>query len=97
MDKEIEYRQLKKDYFFGYTLNNGIYIAEPEKALLDQLYMISRSKASKDISEWSLVNLKKNKFIEYSRKYPKSVQKRAKDLTLKFGKYVATSDEKELF
>jgi predicted transcriptional regulator of viral defense system len=97
MDREIEYRQLKKDYFFGYMLDNGIYIAEPEKALLDQLYMISRGKTSNDMSEWSLVNLKKNKFIQYSKKFPKSVQKKAKKLTLGFGKYIATSDEKEFF
>jgi len=97
MGTEIEYRQLKKDYFFGYILNNGVYIAEPEKALLDQLYMIGRGKASNDISELSLVNLKKNKFIQYSKKFPKSVQKKAKELTSMFGKYVATSDERELF
>jgi len=97
MDREIEYRQLKKDYFFGYLLNNGICIAEPEKALLDLLYMISKGKASNDLSELSLVNLKKNKFIEYSKKFPKSVQKKARELTPMFGKYVATSDKKELF
>lgn len=97
MDTEIEYRQLKKDYFFGYVLNNGIYIAELEKALLDLLYMISRGKASNDISELSLVNLKKNKFIQYSKKFPESVQKKARELTSMFGKYVATSDEREFF
>jgi hypothetical protein len=59
--------------------------------------MISRGKALKDMSEWSLVNLKKNKFIQYSKKFPKSVQKKAKELTLKFGNYVATSDEREFF
>jgi len=97
MDREIEYRQLKKDYFFGYLLNSGIYIAEPEKALLDLIYMISKGKASNDLSELSLVNLKKNKFIEYSKKFPKSVQKKAKEMISMFGKYVATSDKKELF
>ncbi len=97
MDREIEYRQIKKDYFFGYELNNGIYIAEPEKALLDQIYMISRGKVSNDLSELSLVNLKKNKFMQYSKKFPKSVQKKAKELTSMFGKYVATSDKRELF
>ncbi len=97
MDREIEYRQLKKDYFFGYTLNNGIYIAEPEKALLDQLYIISKGKASNDMSEWSLVNLKKNKFIQYSMKFPKSVQRKAEELTLRFDKYISTLEEKESF
>lgn len=93
--REVEYRQLKKEYFFGYILDNGIYIAEPEKALLDQLYMISKGKVSSDINEWSLVALKKNKFLQYSMEFPKVVRIKAKKLTLRFGKYVATLEEKE--
>jgi predicted transcriptional regulator of viral defense system len=97
MNREIEYKQIKKDYFFGYMLDNGVYVAEPEKAVLDQLYMISRGRASKDMSEWSLVNLKKTKFMQYSRKFPEPVQKKAKDLVIRFGKYVATLGEKVYF
>jgi predicted transcriptional regulator of viral defense system len=95
--REVEYRQLKKDYFFGYILKNGIYIAEPEKALLDQLYMLSKGRAAADISEWSLVGLEKKKFLKYSRIFPKKVQNGAKRLIPKFGKYVTTLDKKELF
>jgi len=93
-DREVEYRQLKKEYFFGYKLENGIYIAEPEKAVLDQLYMISRGEASSDISEWSIVGIKKNKFLKYSRVFPKKVKNRARELTALFGKHVVTLDEK---
>jgi predicted transcriptional regulator of viral defense system len=95
--REVEYRQLKKDYFFGYVLRNGIYIAEPEKAVLDQLYMLSKGKASADVSEWSLVGLDKKKFLKYSRIFSKKVQDGAKKLVPKFGKYVTTLDKKELF
>ena len=95
--REVEYRQLKKDYFFGYILKNGIYIAEPEKAVLDQLYMLSKGKAATDISEWSLIGLKKRKFLQYSKRFPKIVQDGAKQLTPKFGKYITTLDKKELF
>lgn len=95
--REVEYRQLKKEYFFGYTLDNGIYIAEPEKALLDQLYMMSKEKIPSDMSEWSLIALKKNKFLQYSRRFPKIVCNRAKKLTSRFGKYVVTLGEKESF
>lgn len=95
--REVEYRQLKKDYFFGYTLENGIYVAEPEKAILDQLYMLSKGKAASDLSEWSLVGLKKSKFLQYSKSFPKTIQDRAKKLTPRFGKYVATLEEKESF
>ena len=94
MGREIEYRQLKKDYFFGYFLSNGTYVAEPEKALIDQLYMISRGKAAKDTSEWSITNLEKNKLLEYSKKFPESVQKLTNELMLRFGKHIVTSDRK---
>ena len=56
--------------------------------------MISRGKASKDTSEWSLINIEKNKFLEYSRKFPESVQKLTDELMLRFGKHIVTSDRK---
>jgi len=93
--REVEYRQLKKDYFFAYTIKEGIYIAEPEKAILDQLYVMSKGKGESDISEWSLVGLKKNRFLRYSKKFPRTVQDNAKKLTTNFGKYVTTLGEKE--
>ena len=96
-DREIEYRQLKDDYFFGYTLENGIYIAKPEKAILDQLYMMSRGRAIGDTSEWSLVDLDKKKFLQYSKRFPGAVQNKAKKLVPRFGKYVATLVKKESF
>lgn len=95
--REVGYRQLKKDYFFAYTIKEGIYIAEPEKAILDQLYMMSKGKGESDISEWSLVGLKKNRFLRYSKKFPRTVQDNAKKLTTNFGKYVTTLGEKEQF
>ena len=93
--KEVEYRQLKDNYFFGYTLEDNIYIAEPEKAVLDQLYMISRGKTVSDTNEWSLVGLNKNKFLKYAKRFPKKVQNEAKNLASKLGKYVTTLEEKE--
>lgn len=91
--REVEYRQLKDNYFFGYTLENGIYIAEPEKAILDQLYMMSKGRVASDTGEWSLVNLDKAKFLKYSKKFPKKVQDDAEKLTSMFGEYVTTLEE----
>ncbi len=87
--KGVEYRQLKDDYFFGYIFENGIYIAEPEKAVLDQLYMISRGKTASEIGEWSLVGLDKAKFLKYAKRFPQKVQDEAKKLCLKFGQHAA--------
>lgn len=93
--REVEYRQLKKEYFFGYVLDNGLYIAEPEKAILDQLYLISIGKASSDIGEWSLVDVGKNKFLNYSKEFSTRVQDRANRLVLRFGEQIVTLEGKE--
>lgn len=82
---EVEYRQLKKEYFFGYILDNGIYVAEPEKALLDQIYIMSKGKMSSDMSEWSLAALKKSKFLQYSRLFPMALRSKTKELISRFG------------
>lgn len=94
-DCEVKYRQLKDDYFFGYALKNDIYIAEPEKAVLDQLYIVSRGKAITDTNEWSLIGLDRTKFLKYAKKFPKKVQKEAKRLVSRFGRYATTLEEKE--
>ncbi|OGG21835.1 hypothetical protein A3D03_04930 [Candidatus Gottesmanbacteria bacterium RIFCSPHIGHO2_02_FULL_40_13] len=67
---EVEFTQIKKDLFFGYLLENGIYIAEAEKALLDELYLISRGKRTLNIEELNLKEIKEEKMDEYAKKFP---------------------------
>lgn len=67
---EIEFTQLKKDLYFGYKLEKGIYIAEPEKALLDQLYITSRGKRTISIEELDLRSINQKILEEYAKKYP---------------------------
>lgn len=95
--REVEYRQLKDELFFGYTLVEGIYIAEPEKAVLDQLYLMSKGKVISDLSEWSLVGLKRERLFKYSKKFPKNVQKNIKELASRIGKHISTLEGKESF
>lgn len=84
---EVEFAQLKKDLYFGYKLENGIYIAEPEKALLDQLYMVSRGKRTLNIEELDLRNINKNDLGEYAKKYPSYIG----DLLSEVMKYIGTT------
>lgn len=95
--REVEYRQLKDELFFGYNLVGGIYIAEPEKAILDQLYLISKGKIASDTNEWSLVGLDKKKLLQYAKKFPSTIQKRVKMLLPRLGEYTATLEGKEAF
>lgn len=88
--REVEYKQLKDELFFGYTLVTGIYVAEPEKAVLDQLYLMSKGRTVSDINEWSLVALDKEKLLTYSNKFPQVVQREIKELVPRIGKYVVS-------
>ncbi|RKX70693.1 hypothetical protein DRP53_04105 [candidate division WOR-3 bacterium] len=54
---------------------NGIYLAEKEKAFLDQLYFVYKGIASMDRDEINLKPLSRKKLISYVRKYPKQVEK----------------------
>ncbi len=72
-DTQIEYRHLKRDLFFGYVLENGIYIAAPEKALLDELYLVSRGKATLTIEELDLREINVARLEEYAEKFPRYV------------------------
>jgi len=72
---ECEYSKIKNDLFFGFDLIGETYIAKPEKAFLDQLYLISLGKRNRNTEEWYLDSLDKKTIAEFLKKYPKSVQK----------------------
>lgn len=86
----IEVRHIRKDLFFGYTLEKDIYIAHPEKALLDQLYFVSLGKAKLDWDELNLNEVSKRKFLIWAKKFPKPTQNLAKKLSKQFGKISIT-------
>lgn len=75
-----EYCQLKPKLFFGFNLLNGVYIAEPEKALLDTLYLISLGKRETSYKEWYMAGLDNDKVIKYSQAFGKKVAKLAKEI-----------------
>lgn len=90
LEQEIIYRQIKPDLFFGYQKIENLYLALPEKALLDQLYFISLGKASLDQDELNLNELSKTKFLKMSKKFPAPTQKLTKELVKNFGKISIT-------
>jgi predicted transcriptional regulator of viral defense system len=73
-DTAVDYRQLRGDLYWGYTLVNGIYLAEPEKAILDQLYLVSRGKTTLSIEELSLAGINREKLTGYAEKFPEYVR-----------------------
>ncbi len=73
-ETEVEFRQLKRDLFFGYTLAQGLYVAEPEKALLDQLYMVTRGLSNLTLDELDLSPIDPQHLRAYAARFPATVQ-----------------------
>ena len=76
----VEFRQISRELFFGFEMRNGIHIAVPEKALLDQIYFICRGKASADWDEMNLKNLSADLIKDYSGRFPGYVQRRVETI-----------------
>lgn len=75
-----EYSQLKPKLFFGFNLLNGAYIAEPEKAVLDTLYLITLGKKETSYKEWYVSGLNRNKVVNYSQAFGKKVIRLAEEV-----------------
>lgn len=88
--EEFEFRQIKKDLFWGYKMQNGLFIALPEKALADQIYFISRGLANLNFEELDLNGVSLKKFKSFIKFYPGPAQILAKNLEPYFGKTAVT-------
>ena len=84
-DRSVIFRKISKRLFFGYTLKDNVFTAEPEKALLDALYLKSKGLSDLNLKELNLRGLSRKKFLQWSKKFPKVVQEMAQDLVKKFG------------
>jgi hypothetical protein len=76
----VEFRQISSDLFFGYVMKNGIHIAVPEKAFLDQIYFVCGGKTSLDLDEMNRKSLSVKLVKKYSEWFPENVQRRAEDI-----------------
>ena len=77
---DCEYSQLKPTLFFGFDLVNETYLAQPEKAFLDQLYLMSRGKQTGNTSEWDLNPLDSKRLNEYLEFFNHRVQEKASQM-----------------
>jgi predicted transcriptional regulator of viral defense system len=84
--QEIEFRQIFPELFFGFEMKNGIYIASPEKAFLDQVYFVVRGNATLDFDELDIKKLSIKSLKELSKKFPSYVRSYLDDITKPFVK-----------
>lgn len=74
-ERSVVYRQIKKRLFFGYILKDKVFVAEPEKALLDTLYMESRGLMELNRTGLNLKGLSRKKILNMSQPFPEKVKK----------------------
>lgn len=79
-DQVLEYSHINSKLYFGYKVEGNFLIAEKEKALLDELYLISLKKRHLSLDSLNLENLNKKLFLEWLKKYPVYTQKLAREL-----------------
>ena len=73
--KEVEgvifnYCKIKEEYYFSFSKKNNIFIASPEKALIDSLYIQYLGKYSLDLSSIDLEKINKRNYKNILEKYP---------------------------
>ena len=69
-EKTFRYVRIKRTLFWGYEAMQGFLIADPEKALLDLLYLMSKGLAVVHTDELEMSKLDKARFTVYAKKFP---------------------------
>jgi predicted transcriptional regulator of viral defense system len=72
--KIFVYSRIKKSLFWGFEKQNGILIALPEKAILDQLYLSAKGYKKDCLEDCYLDELNKTRLKEYLKRYPQTGQ-----------------------
>lgn len=83
-DVSIEYRKIQPTLFFGYEMQKCVYIATPEKALLDTLYLVSFGKLIIDLQQLDLKEINLKEIKRLAIKYPDRTQQFVKRFLSKY-------------
>lgn len=82
------YKHISPKLFWGFrekrTLYGSYRVAEPEKAILDWIYLARQNGQPAETDEFEISQIDRGKLLDYSLKYPKPVQRQIKDLLADF-------------
>ncbi len=73
-ETEVEYRHIQPVLFFGYEKTDSLFIATPEKALMDTIYFISFGKSPNILKNASIGEIDRKELRRLARKYPERSQ-----------------------
>jgi len=66
----FNYSKIKNNFYFGFTKKDNIFIASPEKAFIDSLYLNYLGKYNLDLSSLSLEKINKEVCENILKRYP---------------------------
>jgi len=78
--KRFNFYKLQKKYYFGFVNNEGVFIAEKEKALIDIMYLFSFGKYKPDFSSVDFTKFDKAKMRRFLKAYPEKTKQAARRL-----------------
>jgi hypothetical protein len=94
----VAYRKISPDLYWGYeekaTRYNKYFIAEPEKALLDWIYLSRQEGLPTPLDELHLQFLSAPKLRDYAVRFPRTVNNAIKDLLLETAFPLQNLDER---
>ena len=67
--REYEFSHLEKKNFFGFVKKDKFLVAEPEKALLDQLYFMSKKLRQVHVEDLDFTRIGRKKLKKHARKF----------------------------
>ncbi|NOX38327.1 MAG: hypothetical protein GXO78_12415 [Calditrichaeota bacterium] len=71
----FRYQKIRPQLYFGFTKREFVFIAEPEKALLDAFYLMFRKRYTLDIASIDFSRFNPDKIQWMVQKFPRAVQK----------------------
>ena len=76
----FNFTKIKKDYYSGFVRESGFFIATPEKALIDAVYLSSMKRYRLDIGSLDMGKFNMERILKMISKYPERVQKTLEDI-----------------
>ncbi len=70
--KVFRYVHIKNTLFWGYDLHEGILMAQPEKALLDLIYLKTKGLATVHMDDYTIEGINKSRYYAYAKQFPLS-------------------------
>ncbi len=74
-EAQFQYTKLRKKLYFGFLKKNGFFIATPEKALLDSLYLMSLGRYHLDLNSLDKNKFDKKKLAKLCRFFPERTRR----------------------